>query len=165
MFIQLHVFHKLISLFAWLAWTKSKGDCGREKRKAGLCDTKRQHRVKRPANRAANWVKSCRRTTRVGGLVLMGLPCHASFLSSKHRKFAQWSNPLRSRLYEEARTSLLCNFPRRFREFIVPCFVSDGISSEGAMQEQPPWRYMYVPSCPGRLKACWTLEKTYFNTD
>lgn len=71
--------------------------------------------------------------------------------------------PLRSWLYEEVRTRLLCNFPRRFREVIVPCFVSDGISSEGDMQEQRPQRY--VPSCPGWLKACWTLKKIYFNTE
>lgn len=146
MFLQGHIFHKLISLLAWLAWTK--WDCGREQRTAGLCDTKWQYRAQHLAHGTAKRVKSCRCTTRVGGLVLIGLCCHPKFLSLTHPEFLWKSNsfPVRSRLYEEARTRLLCNFPRRFREFIVPCFVSDGISSDRDIQEQPPWRY--VLSCP-----------------
>ncbi|XP_056897121.1 cilia- and flagella-associated protein 74 isoform X5 [Takifugu flavidus] len=45
-------------------------------------------------------------------------------------------------LYEEARTTLLCHFPQCFNEYIVPCFVSDGIPPEEDLQEPPPWSHI-----------------------
>lgn len=64
-------------------------------------------------------------------------------MGSERGEFVHWFNSfsLRSWLYEEARTTLLCHFPQSFNEYIVPCFVSDGISSEEDLQEPPPWRY------------------------
>uniref|UniRef100_A0A674PN85 Calcium channel, voltage-dependent, L type, alpha 1D subunit, b n=1 Tax=Takifugu rubripes TaxID=31033 RepID=A0A674PN85_TAKRU len=69
------------------------------------------------------------------GSVLMG---------SGRGEFVHWFNsfPLRSWLYEEARTTLLCHFPQCFNEYIVPCFVSDGIPPEEDLQEPPPWSHI-----------------------
>nr|XP_046252850.1 cilia- and flagella-associated protein 74 isoform X2 [Scatophagus argus] len=44
-----------------------------------------------------------------------------------------------SEQYEEARASLLCSFTRRYSEYIVPCFVSDGNLPEEDQQAQPTW--------------------------
>ncbi|XP_035998411.1 cilia- and flagella-associated protein 74 [Fundulus heteroclitus] len=42
-------------------------------------------------------------------------------------------------LYEEARASLLRSFTRRYREYTVSCFVSDGDPTETDRQVQPAW--------------------------
>ncbi|XP_068196112.1 cilia- and flagella-associated protein 74 [Antennarius striatus] len=42
--------------------------------------------------------------------------------------------------YEQLRSSLLYSFTRRYREFTVPCFVSDGEPPQVDRQLQPAWR-------------------------
>ncbi|KAM4570699.1 cilia- and flagella-associated protein 74 [Fundulus diaphanus] len=42
-------------------------------------------------------------------------------------------------LYKKARASLLRSFTRRYREYTVSCFVSDGDPAEGDRQVQPAW--------------------------
>ncbi|KAG7226924.1 hypothetical protein INR49_022219 [Caranx melampygus] len=44
-----------------------------------------------------------------------------------------------SELYEEARAALLCSFTQSYKEFIIPCFVSDSDPPEDDRQAQPPW--------------------------
>ncbi|XP_056241792.1 cilia- and flagella-associated protein 74 isoform X1 [Seriola aureovittata] len=44
-----------------------------------------------------------------------------------------------SERYEEAMASLLFSFTQRYREYTVPCFVSDGDPPEEDRQAQPPW--------------------------
>ncbi|XP_054868574.1 cilia- and flagella-associated protein 74 isoform X2 [Amphiprion ocellaris] len=41
--------------------------------------------------------------------------------------------------YEEAKASLLYSFSRRYREYTIPCFVSDGDPPEEDRQAQPAW--------------------------
>ncbi|XP_071392092.1 cilia- and flagella-associated protein 74 [Centroberyx affinis] len=41
--------------------------------------------------------------------------------------------------YEEGRASLLYSFTRRYREYTIPCFVSDGDPPEEDPQAQPAW--------------------------
>ncbi|XP_051805300.1 cilia- and flagella-associated protein 74 isoform X1 [Acanthochromis polyacanthus] len=44
-----------------------------------------------------------------------------------------------SEQYEEAKDSLLYSFSRRYREYTIPCFVSDGDPPEEDRQAQPTW--------------------------
>ncbi|KAM7404384.1 hypothetical protein PAMP_011732 [Pampus punctatissimus] len=44
-----------------------------------------------------------------------------------------------SEQYEEAKASLLYSFTRRYREYTVPCYVSDGDPPEEDQQAQPAW--------------------------
>uniref|UniRef100_A0AAQ6IMB2 Cilia- and flagella-associated protein 74 n=1 Tax=Anabas testudineus TaxID=64144 RepID=A0AAQ6IMB2_ANATE len=44
-----------------------------------------------------------------------------------------------SDLYEEAKASLLYSFTQRYREYIIPCFISDGDPPEEDRQAQPSW--------------------------
>ncbi|KAM7410971.1 hypothetical protein PAMA_021099 [Pampus argenteus] len=44
-----------------------------------------------------------------------------------------------SEQYEEAKASLLYSFTRRYREYTVPCYVSDGDPPEEDRQAQPTW--------------------------
>ncbi|XP_069550165.1 cilia- and flagella-associated protein 74 [Brachyistius frenatus] len=44
-----------------------------------------------------------------------------------------------SEQYEQAKASLLYSFSQRYREYTVPCFVSDGDSPEEDRQVQPAW--------------------------
>ncbi|XP_047428401.1 cilia- and flagella-associated protein 74 isoform X2 [Mugil cephalus] len=41
--------------------------------------------------------------------------------------------------YEEAKVSLLYSFSQRYREYIIPCFISDGDPPEEDRQKQPTW--------------------------
>ncbi|XP_030589922.1 cilia- and flagella-associated protein 74 isoform X2 [Archocentrus centrarchus] len=57
-----------------------------------------------------------------------------------------------SHWYEEAKVSLLYSFRQRYREYIIPCFVSDGDAPEDDKQVQPAWspfNTLYVKlQCP-----------------
>uniref|UniRef100_A0AAX7W772 Abnormal spindle-like microcephaly-associated protein ASH domain-containing protein n=1 Tax=Astatotilapia calliptera TaxID=8154 RepID=A0AAX7W772_ASTCA len=46
---------------------------------------------------------------------------------------------LRSSWYEEAKASLLYSFRKRYREYTIPCFVSDGDPPEDDKLVQPAW--------------------------
>ncbi|XP_028308509.1 cilia- and flagella-associated protein 74 isoform X3 [Gouania willdenowi] len=44
-----------------------------------------------------------------------------------------------SEQYDQAKASLLLSFTQRYREYVVPCFVSDGDPPEDDLQAQPAW--------------------------
>uniref|UniRef100_A0A3P8UU68 Cilia and flagella associated protein 74 n=1 Tax=Cynoglossus semilaevis TaxID=244447 RepID=A0A3P8UU68_CYNSE len=44
-----------------------------------------------------------------------------------------------SELYEQAKTSLLHTFAPRYKEYTIPCFISDGDPPEDNRQAQPAW--------------------------
>uniref|UniRef100_A0A1A7WBR2 Chromosome 1 open reading frame 222 n=2 Tax=Iconisemion striatum TaxID=60296 RepID=A0A1A7WBR2_9TELE len=44
-----------------------------------------------------------------------------------------------SEQYKEAKASLLCSFTQRYRELVIPCFVSDGNPPKTDTQIQPEW--------------------------
>ncbi|XP_071331418.1 cilia- and flagella-associated protein 74 isoform X2 [Trachinotus anak] len=73
-----------------------------------------------------------------------GNPKNSKMLEdTKTEKLTESPNPADiqpgSEQYEEAKASLLYSFTQRYREYTVPCFISDGDPPEEDRQAQPAW--------------------------